>query len=72
MPVTDIGIDMGSSNTVVYTKGKGIVINEPTVVAYDKDTDKILAFGEEARQLIERTHGNVVAIRPLKAGVISD
>ena len=72
MPVTDIGIDMGSSNTVVYTKGKGIVINEPTVVAYDKDTDKILAFGEEARQLIERTPGNVVAIRPLKAGVISD
>ncbi len=72
MPVTDIGIDMGSSNTVVYTKGKGIVMSEPTVVAYDKDADKILAFGEEARQLIERTPGTVVAIRPLKAGVISD
>ena len=72
MPVTDIGIDLGSSNVVVYARGKGIVIREPSVAAYDKDADKILAFGEEARGLIDRTQGNIVAVRPLRAGVISD
>ena len=72
MPVTDIGIDLGSSNVVVYARGKGIVIREPSVAAYDKDADKILAFGEEAKGLIDRTQGNIVAVRPLRAGVISD
>lgn len=72
MPATDIGIDLGTTNILVYTKGKGIVIKEPSVVAYDKDTDKIKAIGEEARQMIGRTPGNIVAIRPLRQGVISD
>ncbi|MCI5698934.1 MAG: rod shape-determining protein [Lachnospiraceae bacterium] len=72
MPATDIGIDLGTTNILVYAKGKGIVIKEPSVVAYDKDTDKIRAIGEEARQMIGRTPGNIVAIRPLRQGVISD
>ena len=72
MPATDIGIDLGTTNILVYAKGKGIVIKEPAVVAYDKDTNKIRAIGEEARQMIGRTPGNIVAIRPLKQGVISD
>ena len=72
MPATDIGIDLGSSNVVIYAKQKGITILEPSVVAYDKDTEKILAYGEEAQRLIDRTQGNIVAIRPLRNGVISD
>ncbi len=72
MPVTDIGIDLGTTNILVYAKGKGIVIKEPTVVAYDKDTNKIRAIGEEARQMLGRTPGNIVAIRPLRQGAISD
>lgn len=72
MPATDIGIDLGTTNILVYVKGKGIVIKEPSVVAYDKDTNKIRAIGEEARQMIGRTPGNIVAIRPLKQGAISD
>lgn len=72
MPSTDIGIDLGSSNVVIYTKQRGIIVIEPSVVAYDKDTEKILAYGDEARNLIERNQGNIVAIRPLKSGVISD
>lgn len=72
MPVADIGIDLGTTNILVYAKGKGVVIKEPSVVAYDKDTDKIRAIGEEARQMIGRTPGNIVAIRPLRQGAISD
>lgn len=72
MAVTDIGIDLGTTNILVYAKGKGVVIKEPSVVAYDKDTDKIKAIGEEARQMIGRTPGNIVAIRPLRQGVVSD
>ncbi len=72
MAYTDIGIDLGTSDIVVWYKGKGIIIHEPTMVAYDKETDRIMAFGEEARQMIARTQGNMVAIRPLKAGAISD
>ena len=72
MAVTDIGIDLGTTNILVYTKGRGIIIKEPSVVAYDKDTDKIRAIGEEAAQMIGRTPGNIVAIRPLRQGVISD
>lgn len=72
MPQADIGIDLGSSNICVYKKDKGVVIKEPSVVAYDKDSDKILAFGEEAVQMIQHKAGSVVAVRPMKAGTISD
>lgn len=68
----DIGIDLGTANILVFIKGKGIVLNEPSVVAIDKDKNKILAVGEEARQMIGRTPGNIVAIRPLKEGVIAN
>ncbi len=69
---TDIGIDLGTANVLVYIKGKGIVLNEPSVVAVDKNDNSILAVGEEARQMIGRTPGNIVAIRPLRQGVISN
>mgnify|MGYP000544387285 FL=1 len=69
---TDIGIDLGTSSILVYSKGKGIVLKEPSVVAYDKDADKVKAIGEEARQMIGRTPGNIMAIRPLRQGVITD
>ena len=72
MAAADIGIDLGTSSILVYTKGKGIVLKEPSVVAYDKDADKVKAIGEEARQMIGRTPGNIVATRPLRDGVISD
>ncbi len=68
----DIGIDLGTANVLVYVKGKGIVLREPSVVAIDKDNNKVLAIGEEARRMIGRTPGNIVAIRPLKEGVIAD
>ena len=67
-----VGIDLGTANILVYVKGKGIVLREPSVVAVDKDTDKILAIGQEARDMIGRTPGNIVAIRPLRDGVIAD
>lgn len=68
----DIGIDLGTANVLVYIKGKGIVLREPSVVAIDRDTNQVLAVGEEARQMIGRTPGNIVAIRPLREGVIAD
>lgn len=68
----DIGIDLGTASVLVYAKGKGIVLREPSVVAIDKNTDRILAVGEEARKMLGRTPGNIVAIRPLRDGVISD
>lgn len=68
----DIGIDLGTASVLVYVKGKGIVLREPSVVAIDKNTDRILAVGEEARKMLGRTPGNIVAIRPLRDGVISD
>ena len=68
----DIGIDLGTATVLVYIKGKGIVLREPSVVAIDKNTNKLLAVGEEARKMIGRTPGNIVAIRPLRDGVISD
>ncbi len=68
----DLGIDLGTASVLVYIKGKGIVLNEPSVVAIDRNTNKILAVGEEARLMLGRTPGNIVAIRPLKDGVISD
>lgn len=68
----DIGVDLGTANVVVYIKGKGIVLREPSVVAIDRDTNTVLAIGEEARAMIGRTPGNIVAIRPLRDGVIAD
>ncbi|HVX93037.1 MAG TPA: rod shape-determining protein, partial [Candidatus Dojkabacteria bacterium] len=68
----DIGIDLGTANTLVYLRGKGIVVSEPSVVAIDKKTNRVLAVGNEARQMIGRTPANVVAIRPLRDGVITD
>ena len=67
-----VGIDLGTANILVYVKNKGIVLCEPSVVAVDKDTEKILAIGAEARDMIGRTPGNIVAIRPLRDGVIAD
>lgn len=69
---TDIGIDLGTATVLVYLKDKGVVLKEPSVVAIDKSKNKILAVGEEAREMIGRTPGNIVAVRPLKDGVISD
>ena len=68
----DIGIDLGTATVLVYVRGKGIVLREPSVVAIDKNTNKLLAVGEEARRMLGRTPGNIVAIRPLRDGVISD
>lgn len=70
--VKDMGIDLGTANTLVYIKGKGIVAREPSVVAIETHTRKVLAVGEEAKKMIGRTPGNIVAIRPLKDGVIAD
>jgi rod shape-determining protein MreB len=68
----DLGIDLGTANTLVYVKGRGVVVNEPSVVAYNTSNGKILAVGDEAKQMIGRTPGNVVAVRPMKDGVIAD
>jgi rod shape-determining protein MreB and related proteins len=68
----DLGIDLGTANTLVYVKGKGIVVREPSVVALRTDTKKIEAVGTEAKKMIGRTPGNIVAIRPMKDGVIAD
>ena len=72
MASSDIGIDLGTASVLVYVKGKGVVLKEPSVVAYDKDTNQIKAIGEEARLMLGRTPGNIMAVRPLRAGVISD
>jgi len=68
----DMGIDLGTANTLVHVRGKGIVIREPSVVAIQSQTGKVLAVGEEAKQMIGRTPGNIIAIRPMKDGVIAD
>lgn len=68
----DMGIDLGTANTLVYLKGKGIIIKEPSVVAIHNDTREVLAVGEEAKKMIGRTPGHIVAIRPLSDGVIAD
>lgn len=68
----DIGIDLGTATILVFLRGKGVVLNEPSVVAIDRNTNRVLAIGEEARQMIGRTPGNIVAIRPLREGVIAD
>lgn len=68
----DIGIDLGTASILVYVKGKGVVLKEPSVVAFDRDTNRIKAIGEEARLMLGRTPVNIVAVRPLRQGVISD
>lgn len=68
----DVGIDLGTANTLVYVKGKGIIINEPSVVALNKKTGKILAIGKEAKKMVGKTPGHIVATRPLVDGVVSD
>ncbi|MDO8581132.1 MAG: rod shape-determining protein [Candidatus Omnitrophota bacterium] len=68
----DIGIDLGTATTLVYVKGEGVVLCEPSVVAIEKDTNRVIAVGEEAKRMLGRTPGNIVAIRPMKDGVISD
>ena len=68
----DIGIDLGTANVLIHVKGKGIVLNEPSVVALDKKNNKVLAVGEEAWKMVGRTPGNITVIRPLKDGVIAD
>ncbi|MDO4765671.1 MAG: rod shape-determining protein MreB [Eubacteriales bacterium] len=69
---SDLGIDLGTANVIVYISGKGVVLREPSVVAFDKNTNKILAVGSEARHMLGRTPGHIVAVRPLREGVISD
>ena len=68
----DIGIDLGTASVLIYIKGQGIVLNEPSVVAMDKNTGKLLKVGADAQAMLGRTPGNIVAIRPLRDGVISD
>src|SRR6266487_2480809 len=68
----DIGIDLGTANTLVYVKDQGIVLREPSVVAVQSGTNKVLAVGDEAKRMLGRTPSNIVAVRPLKDGVIAD
>ena len=70
--VRDIGIDLGTASVLVYIQGKGVVLREPSVVAIDKTTGRLLKVGTEARKMLGRTPGNIVALRPLRDGVISD
>ncbi|OGL42859.1 MAG: rod shape-determining protein [Candidatus Schekmanbacteria bacterium RBG_16_38_11] len=68
----DLAIDLGTANTLIYVKGKGIVLSEPSVVAINKDTNRVLAVGREAKEMLGRTPGNIVAVRPMKDGVIAN
>ena len=68
----NLGIDLGTATVLVYAEGKGIILKEPSVVAINRNNNKVLAVGEEARKMIGRTPGNIVAVRPLRDGVISD
>ena len=68
----DMGIDLGTANTLVYVQGKGIVLQEPSVVAIERDSNRVLAVGAEAREMVGRTPGNIIAVRPMKDGVIAD
>lgn len=72
MNVSDIGIDLGTASIIICVRGKGVVLKEPSIVAFDRDANKIKAIGEEARLMLSRSTGNIVAIRPLKNGIISD
>ena len=68
----DLGVDLGTANVLIYAEGKGLVVREPSVVAVDRNTGKILQVGAAARNMLNRTPGNVVAMRPLRDGIISD
>ncbi len=68
----DIAIDLGTANTLIYMKGKGIVLNEPSIVAFDRNTKRIVALGNEAREMLGRTHRDILTIRPMRDGVIAD
>ena len=70
--IRDIGIDLGTANVLCYVEGRGIVLRDPSVVAVDKNTGKVLQVGAAARNMLGRTPGNIVAVRPLRDGVISD
>src|ERR1700678_4288164 len=69
---SDLAIDLGTANTLVYAKGKGIVVNEPSIVAINNNNGEVVAVGKEAKEMLGRTPGNIVAIRPMKDGVIAD
>jgi len=69
---TDIGIDLGTCNTLVHIKGKGIVLSEPSVVAVERGTKRVLAVGAEAKKMLWKTPGDIMAIRPMRDGVIAD
>ena len=69
---TDIGIDLGTANSLIHVRGKGIVVNEPSIIALDEESDKVVAIGNEAREMLGRTHRDIITIRPLKDGVIAD
>ena len=68
----DIGVDLGTASILVYIKGRGVVLREPSVIAVDRDNGSIVAYGEDARLMLGRTPGNLKAVRPLRQGVISD
>ena len=72
MLARDIGIDLGTANVLIYIKGRGIVLNEPSVVVVDTETRRVIAVGEEAKEMLGRTPGKVKAIKPMKDGVIAD
>ena len=69
---TDLGIDLGTANSLIYVPGKGIVVNEPSIIALEDETNKVVAIGNEAREMLGRTHRDIITIRPLKDGVIAD
>src|ERR1051326_5230628 len=69
---SDLAIDLGTANTLVFAKGKGVVVNEPSIVAINKNNNEVEAVGKEAKEMLGRTPGNIVAIRPMKDGVIAD
>src|SRR5260370_11114996 len=69
---SDLAIDLGTANTLVYARGKGIVVNEPSIVAINKNTGEVEAVGKEAKEMLGRTPGNILAIKPIKDGVIAD
>jgi rod shape-determining protein MreB len=69
---TDIGIDLGTANSLIHVRGKGIVVDEPSIIALDEESDKVVAIGNEAREMLGRTHRDIITIRPLKDGVIAD
>ena len=72
MAQNDIGIDLGTTSVIIYVEGKGVVLNEPTIVAVDTDTNRVLAVGDDAYKMVGRTPAHIMAVRPLKDGVISD